>query len=152
MSATLIRVNIAGYSGQAVTLFGAYDHINDMLLVNSDTDYNQADDEKFLKVTNQERDPYRDLLVSDDDLNDAINAFFEMEGMKLLHMEERVKRFNPASKIERDGVDAVGVRYRISPDITNGQLAVMYCCLAAVRQRAVADSIELMGEFSAFSV
>lgn len=151
-STVLIRVNIAGFSGEPASLYGAFDHEDDLLLISDTKDYDPGDAADMLKISNQERDTHRDDLVSDDDLQAAIRAFFEMDGLKLLVIGEKAARHNPSNKIERDGVDEGGVRYRISPDITCSQVAVMFACLAASRQRTVTGALSIMEEISAFSV
>lgn len=151
-STVLLRVNIAGFSGEPVSLYGAFDHEEDLLLVSDSKAYDPGDAPELLKISNQERDTHRDDLVSDDDLQAAIRAFFEMDGLKLLALSEKAARHNPSNKIERDGVDEGGVRYRISPDITCAQVAVMFACLAASRQRTVNGALAFMEEISAFTV
>lgn len=151
-STVLLRVNIAGFGGGAVSLYGAFDHEEDLLFVSDSKDYDPGEAVDLLKISNQERDTHRDDLVTDDDLQDAIRAFFEMEGLKLLVVSERAARHNPSNKIERDGVDEGGVRYRISPDITCAQVAVMFACLAAKRQRSIVGALGMMEEIAAFTV
>lgn len=151
-STILLRVNIAGFHGEPASLYGAFDHAEDLLLISDSKAYDGGPAPDLLKVSNQESDAYRDDLISDDDLQTAIMAFFEMDGLKLLAMAEKAKRHNPTNKIERDGVSETGMRYRISPDITCAQVAVMYACLAAKRQRAVSGALSIMEEVTAFSV
>lgn len=151
-STVLLRVNIAGFSGEPVSLYGAFDHEEDLLLVSDSKTYDPGEATELLKISNQERDTHRDDLVSDDDMQAAIRAFFEMDGLKLLALGEKAARHNPSNKIERDGVDEGGVRYRISPDITCAQVAVMFACLAASRQRTVNGALAFMEEISAFTV
>lgn len=148
----LLRINIAGFHGDPVSLYGAFDHADDLLLISDSKEYDGGPAPDLLKVSNQERDSHRDDLVSDEDMQDAIRAFFEMDGLKLLALGDKAKRHNPSNKIERDGVDEGGVRYRISPDITCSQVAVMFACLAAKRQRSVTGAMSIMEEISAFTV
>lgn len=148
----LLRVNIAGFSGEPVSLIGAFDHEDDLLLISDTKAYTDGDAPAMLKVSNQQRDKFRDDLVGDEQMQDAISAYFEMDGLKLLVLGDRALRHNPANKIERDGVGEGGVRYRISPDITCAQVAVMFACLAATRQRSVTGALSIMDEISSFSV
>lgn len=148
----LLRVNIAGFQGEPVSLYGAFDHADDLLLISESQVYEPGDAPAMLKISNQERDAFRDDLVGDDNMQDAIRAYFEMEGLKLLVLGEKAKRHAPSNKIERDGVDEGGLRYRISPDITCAQVGVMFACLAAKRQRAVGGALNIMEEIGAFSV
>lgn len=148
----LIRVNIAGFSGEPSSLYGAFDHADDLLLISDSKAYDGSDAPNLLKVSNQERDPFRDSLVSDEDMQEAISAYFEMDGLKLLVLGDKAQRHNPGTKIERDGIGEGGVRYRISPDITCSQVGVMFACLAAKRQRSVSGALSIMEEIAAFSV
>lgn len=148
----LIRVNIAGYSGHPVSLYCAFDRASEMLLVHAAKEYDGGDAAGILKVTNQERDTHRDDLLTDEHLQDAIRAYFEMDGLKLLHLDEKPRAHNPANRIERDGVSESGVRYRLSPEITCGQVAVMYACLAASRQRGVSSALDFMTKVLSFTV
>lgn len=148
----LIRVNIAGFSGEPVSLYAAFDHADDLLLISDSKAYEGGEAPDMLKISNQDRDAYRDDLVGDEQLQDAIFAFFEMDGLKLLALSDRAKRHNPGTKIERDGIGEGGVRYRISPDITCAQVGVMFACLAAKRQRGITGALSIMEEISAFSV
>lgn len=151
-STVLIRVNIAGFGGEPVSLYAAFDHADDLLLISDTKAYDGGEAAELLKISNQERDAFRDDLVSDDHMQDAITAYFEMDGLKLLELSDKSKRHNPGTKIERDGVGEGGVRYRISPDITCAQVGVMFACLAAKRQRSVNGALSIMEEISAFSI
>lgn len=137
-----MRINVAGYQGEPVTLYAAYDPANDVLLVARDDKYTPGPRDGYLKITNQERDEARDALFSDEDLSDAISAFFELDGLRLLTLSDTVRRHNPSARIERDGITEAGVKYRISPDMSCAQVGVMVACLFANRQRGVraADS------------
>ena len=149
----LMRVNIAGFSGEAMSLYGAFSYEDDLLLISDSKPYvggpGPAD---MLLISNQERDTHRDYLVGDDDMQAAIRAFFEMDGLKRMSLSDKAKRHNPGNKIEHDGVSEGGVKYRIAPDITCAQVAVMFACLAASRQRTVAGALSIMDEITAFSV
>jgi hypothetical protein len=140
MSGTInFRINIAGFSGAAVTLFAAYNSDRDLLLVVAQAnEYDGGARDGFLKITNQARDDAYDALFdADESINDAIRAYFELDSLQLLSMTQAVQRHVPGTKIERDGFSDSGVKYRIAPDMTNGQVAVMVACLYASNQRNV---------------
>lgn len=141
-----MRVNVAGYAGEAVTLYGAYDPSNDVLLVAKEDKYADGPRPGFLLITNQERDQAREALFTEDDFSEAINAFFELDGLRLLTLSDSVKRHNPSARIERDGINESGVKYRISPDMTCGQVGVMVACLFANRQRGVRSAADFFNE------
>ena len=51
-----MRVNVAGYTGKAVSLYCAYDAETDVLLIAKEGVYEAKPREGFLRVTNQDRD------------------------------------------------------------------------------------------------
>jgi hypothetical protein len=142
-----IRVNIAGFHGSATSLFCAFDPDNDILLIVSEAEqYESTRREGFLHITNQDRDETIDATFNNDEVKDAIVAYFEAESLKLLAYGAKATRCNPASKIERDGIDVNGPRYRIAPDMSNGQVAVLVACRYAALQRHVGSAQEMMDE------
>lgn len=134
------RINIAGFAGSAITLFAAYSFDKDLLLVAKEApEYEGGARDGFLKITNQARDGAYDALFNADvEMADAIKSFFDFEGMHRLTLSQAVQRHGPGTKIERDGFSDTGQKYRIAPDMSCGQVAVMVACLMADRQRGVA--------------
>lgn len=136
--ATKIRVNCAGYQGKAVSVFAAYDPSTDVLAIVRESSYEVAPREGFLRVTTRAADPTHDMVFSEDETKAAIAAFFDLDAMQLVQYMDGLTRLNPTHRIEHNGMDEHGVVYRISPDITNGQVAVLIAAYAAHRQRSVA--------------
>lgn len=138
MSAVLIRVNIAGFQGEPATIFGAYDPATDMLAITKmGKSYDGKALEGFLKITNQTRDVAHDAMFTEEEMPEAIRAFFNLESLKLVALKGDATRCNPAHKVERDGMDEGGLKFRFHPDISNQQVAVLAACLYADRQRAM---------------
>lgn len=136
------RINIAGFMGPPVSLFAAYSHETDLLVIAKDPGaYDASPRDGFLKITNQSRDASYDALFDNDNMADAIKAYFEMESLRLVTIRADVVRHTPGSKIERDGFSDTGVKYRISPDMTSGQVAVMVACLYASQQKGVSAAL-----------
>lgn len=152
MQAIKIRVNIAGYSGAPVSLYCAFDPATDVLLVGRSGEYDGADRDGFLKITNVGSDAANDTLFLNEDTKEAIEAYFEMDSMKSLTLGEQVQRFNPSNQIERDGMDEAGPKYRVAPGITSGQVAVLVACLTAKRQRAHAAAADAFKDFEFLSL
>lgn len=140
-----MRVNVAGYKGAPASIFAAYDPSSEILLVAREAAYEGGVRDGFLKLTNQTRDAAHDAVFTEDDTRGAITSFFELEALKLITLGAAVQRCNPESKIERDGMDERGMKYRISPDISNAQVAVLFASLYAGRQR----SLDVCGDFMA---
>lgn len=148
-----IRVNIAGYAGAAVSVFCAYDPGTDMLLVaRVATEYEPGGRDGFLKVTNMPSDAAFDAVFENDRTKEAIEAYFALESMRLITLADPVARFSPSAKIERDGMDESGPKYRVAPDIGCGQVAVLVASLYARRQRAQAAASEAFEEFRAILI
>lgn len=152
MSHVLMRVNIAGYGGTAVSVFCAYDTESDMLAVSREADYEPTARDGFLKITNQDRDAAYDALFTEELTRNAIGAFFELDALKLLAISPKVQRCNPSNKIERDGMDESGMKYRISPDVTNAQVAVLAASWYANTQRGVSAIREFNEEMRMMSI
>lgn len=95
-------------------------------------------------VTNNPSTDDRDELFTDVELRQAIEDYFAFSGRGLLVIEPAVARHDPRSKIEPDGLDERGRKYRIAPDMTNGQLAVIVACWFAMRQSGVASHLDAM--------
>lgn len=141
-----MRVNVAGYGGQAVSVFAGYDPDSDVLAIVREGPYEVTARDGWLRVTTQDRDPTHDAVFTDDQARDAIAAYFELEAMNLIQFSEGLARLDPKNKIERDGMDESGMKYRIHPEITNGQVAVMIAALSARRQRGAAAADQFMAD------
>lgn len=148
----LMRVNIAGYAGDPVTLFCAWDRSTDLLLVGRTVPYEGGARDGFLLITNQARDAAFDVVITEEELRDAIDAFFALDSLGLINFKEEVQRANPTSKLERDGVDASGTKYRLAPDITNAHVATLIASLYVGRQRDFRDVAEFAEEISLISI
>ncbi len=146
-----MRINVAGYSGTPVSLYCAFDPSTDVLLVARAGDYEDAARDGFLKVSSLASDKEFDMLFESDQTKEAIEAYFEMDSRRMLTLGEQVQRFNPASQIERDGMDESGPKYRVAPGINSGQVAVLVACLVARKQRGHALAAEAFREFELLS-
>lgn len=136
---------MVGYAGPPVTLFAAFDPATDVLaIVKQAPEYESGPRDGFLKISSQERDAHHDALFLEENTRQAITAFFELDALKLISISEKAQRSNPLSKIERDGMDEKGIKYRIAPDITNAQVAVLAASFYAGAQRGAAAAQDFM--------
>lgn len=142
--AVKLRVNVAGHAGDAVSLFCAFDPANEVLIVAVANPYEAGQREGFLRVTTQEQDECFDAVFLEEDMRDAINAFFGLDALQLISLSEKARQHDPKHRIERDGIDEHGTKFRINPDITNAQVAVLIASFYAKRQRNVARTSNLM--------
>lgn len=83
-----------------------------------------------------------DVVFAETDLQEAIRDYFAFAGRGLLEFADQVNAFNPQSKIEPDGLDESGRKFRVGNDISNGQVAVIALCWFAVRQSGFAAQLE----------
>lgn len=149
----LMRVNIVGFAGAPSTLFCAFDPNTDILAVVREGDgYEAGPRDGFLKISSQQRDAHQDALYTEDNTREAITAFFELDALKLINISAKAQRCDPRSKIERDGMDESGMKYRIAPDITNAQVAVLAAAFFAGAQRGAAAAQDFMDDMRLFSL
>lgn len=79
----------------------------------------------------------RDALFRESDMRQAVDDYMRFSGRGLLALDGKVERHNPATKIEPDGLDERGRKYRFAPDISDGQVAVIAMCWLAARQQTI---------------
>lgn len=89
-----------------------------------------------------------DALFTEDQIRDAISDYFSFSGRGLLQFDGGAERMNPTSKIEADGVDERGRKYRVAADINNGQVAVLVLCWFAVRQAGFARQLAAFDDYA----
>lgn len=141
-----IRVNAAGYAGEAKSLICSFDPATDMLLVMKEVPYEDGERPGFLHVTTQVQDRHRDMLFGEDETRDAINAFYGLEGLRLVSLQGDVARLNPSNAIERDGMDESGMKFRFRDSIENGHYAVLIAAYVAQKQRDVRVMTDFFAE------
>ena len=140
MESIRLQASIGGLAagGQmgAETVLGEIDVSTGVLLIDAAATVRPGHTEVRRKgcavLTNNAGADDRDSLFTDADIRDAINDYFGFAGRGLLVLDDAVARLNPATKIEADGLDEHGRKYRIAQDMSNGQLAVIALCWFAV--------------------
>lgn len=146
-----MRVNVAGYGGNPVSLFAAFSPDTGDLLCVDCTDMEMGEIAGFLHVSTTGAEVACDMRFAESDLSQAIQDYFLMDGMKSVHLEKSVSRFKPTNKIQADGVDINGVKYKLDGEVKNGHVAILAACFAAQRQRQVANSMEAMDDLGELS-
>lgn len=150
-----LQATIGGLAAQAsVTaeaIFGALDPTTGVLLVDMSKTIKPGARETRLTdcavlTNNASCDDY-DSLFTEEDIRDAIGDYYSFAGRGLLRLDASVARFDPASKIEPDGLDDRGRKYRIATDMSNGQLAVIALCWFAVRQSGFSRQLESFDDY-----
>lgn len=132
-----IMVTIGGYGGagaEPITLGAFKNNVLGVTVVKGKVAYREVPDEGVAFVTNMRLTNY-DCLFRDEDLSGAIIAFKEAEGMGTFLFDDDAARFRP--RIESDGVDTNGQKYRLAADISNGEMAALALAHFLSRQRSV---------------
>lgn len=147
-----IQSTIVGYFGKPCTLFSAYDQDARVLVVSVEAAYRSARRDECMIITN-DTNIERDLLFSEDELQDSIGSFFNMQGgvasdgkSGRLVFADKAARANPSQSIEKDGMDKTGQRYRIAESISSAQIAALATCWYAESRIAVIDNVITMAD------
>lgn len=144
-----LQVVIGGYMGQPVTIGCVIDDDTGVLSVAKVFDHSEKRMEGFAVVSNMDL-PDCDFLFTDKHLRDAIRSYFARVGQDMVGIAQQLARFDPTNRIEKDAVDETGPRYRISPDIDNGQVAVLAAVAFAESQRPVNAALSAMQDLNDF--
>lgn len=129
-----IIASITGYGSEPISLAAFLDHATGVLAIIMPVNYREARDSDMAFVTNTKAPDY-DCLFQEEHLADAIRAFREAEGTGMIALSDTTQRFRP--RIETDGVNESGQKYRLHPDLNNGEVAVLALAHFMQRQRAV---------------
>lgn len=132
-----ILVTVGGYGGagaKPVTLAAIRDDATGILSVAKEVKYRDVAPPGFAFVTNM-RLPNYDCLFEEEHLQGAILAYKEGEGLTTFVIDDEVAKFRP--RIETDGVDTKGQKYRLDGEITNGEMAVLALAHFQSRQRSI---------------
>ncbi|MDF0506513.1 hypothetical protein POK33_37810 [Burkholderia cenocepacia] len=125
-----VQAIISGYQGPAVNLVGAMDAETGLFIIARE----QGFDERIpgaLVVSNQSRMEDRDRLFDEDKLQRAIHLYFGMKGQGLIELLPVVTKHDPGARIEPDSMNERGTRYRLMPELSNGNVAVLAMVEAA---------------------
>jgi hypothetical protein len=160
MEPILLQASVGGLaphaSDAAETVIGALDVPTGVLLVHSTRPVKRGTLEVrqlgCAVATNNPATDDRDLLFQESDFRDAIGDYYSFAGRGLLVLADPVRKHDPSSKIEPDGLDERGRRYRFANDISNGQIAVVVMCWAALRQQAFARQLTAFDDFADLDV
>lgn len=151
-----MQVTIGGMSARpgssGMTLFGELDVATGLLLIDEARSVAPgvpvARRGECAMLTNDATAPDYDALFTDADIRAAITDYYSFQGRSLLMLEDAVRQFDPGSKIEPDGIDEHGRKFRVAPDISDGQVAVMVMCWFAMRQTGTNAQIAVFDELA----
>lgn len=151
-----ILVSIGGYGGtgaEAITLFANRDEATGVLVVLKKEEYTETPRPGHAFVTNMKLPNY-DCLFKEEHLSDAIRAYKEALGLDTIVLAPEALKYAP--RIESDGVDTQGQKYRLHAAMSNGELAVLALAHFMSRQRAISATAgaanKLFSMYEIFSV
>lgn len=146
-----MRINVAGYGDRPVSLFAVFAPDTGDLLCSECGEMEMGSIPGFLHVSTTGAEVTCDMRFNEKDLAQAISDYFMMEGMGAVSIDSAITRFKPTNKIQADGVDVSGVKYKLAPDVKNGHVAIIAACFAAQRQRQVSNTMEAMDDLKELS-
>lgn len=132
MTTVRIQAEITGYSGKAANVLGALDMDSGLFIVARELAPNERI-EGAIVVSNDPRSERRDSLFDEDKLQNAIRLFFRAQATGMIELLPNVAKFDPSHKIEANGLDENGSKYRLAADVGNGNIAVLALMDAADR-------------------
>ncbi len=135
MAETLkIQANIQGFSkDKGITIFGALSLDTGVAVVAKEATFTNTAHDGFYVISSAKGQERRDLLFTVEELQQAIAAYIELDARGVLVIGDALARYNPQSKYDHDGFDEKGPKYRLSPDINSGHIAVMAIAMVAKR-------------------
>lgn len=155
----LIQAAIVGYAGSPKTLYSVYNPGIGILAISRLGSFNPVRRPHTALVTNDAAVDDRDSLFTENDLHDAIDAYFSLlhsrtkdgHSSRLTYSQEiSVGSVSPESRIERESIDVNGSKYRIAGDISCAQIACLATCLFAQHSDAVVASEKMFDDLNAF--
>lgn len=132
-----IIVSVAGYGGtgsKPITLGASRDDATGVMTIAKEVTYREEPPPGYAFVTNMRLRNY-DCLFTEEHLQSAILAYKEGEGLTTFILDDDVAKYRP--RIETDGIDVHGQKYRLAADISNGEIAVLALAHFQSRQRTV---------------
>jgi hypothetical protein len=152
-SSIRLQVTIGGIAQRgngAVMLLGEYDLASGVLLIDTEKTLAAGAKEKRIgdsaTLSNNAQSEARDMLFTEEHLADAIRAFFDLDGRKLLILDEGLERLNPHSRLQVKSIEEKGRKYELAQDITDGQVAVLAMCWFAMKQAGVAAHMDALDD------
>jgi hypothetical protein len=128
-----LHAEVTGYGGPAASVMAALDPDSGLLVVAKELKLGERLDDVMV-TSNDPRSERRDRLFTEDDLQDAIRLFFRAKSTGMIELLPTVAKHEPSHKIETNGMDENGTKYRLAAEITNGNIAIL--ALVSLADRA----------------
>jgi hypothetical protein len=145
---TPIQAIFAGFMNKPAALYSVYDDERLVLAVSVMAEFTRERREGCVLITNDSTLPDYDVLFTEEKFQDAISCYFTLlngvavdNASKRLVIADKAMRSDPAIALEVDGMNETGTKYRISPDITSAQMAVLATAWYAATKAGLADRV-----------
>lgn len=146
----VIQASIAGYEGKASTILAKYSADSGIVTIAAEKPFSRDRLAKEVAMISNLDVPERDWFFSEDELGVAISAYFEAKGQGEIIIVDALNRYLPDNKIEKDTVDEKGRNFRISPDVENGQVAILAIVAYVRKNKAANAAIDMMQDMADF--
>jgi hypothetical protein len=144
-----IQAEITGYGGPAANLLGALDSESGLLIVAKELDMGERQPDALV-ASNDPRSERRDRLFTEADLQDAIRLYFRATSTGMIELLANVAKHEVAHRIQKSGINENGTRYELSPEITNGSVAVLALVLLADNAYKAQSATDFSSELAEF--
>ncbi len=143
-----LRINIGGFgTDEPVSVRAAIDVASGRVRIATEGPLEVKDRPGWVLVSNLMFGDQRvDVQFRQDDLRAAIGAYFDMSSMQLLSFAPGMERCRPDAKIESDGMDERGRRYRVMPDCGNRHVAVTVAAWYASQQLGMDAAMDMFDD------
>jgi hypothetical protein len=143
-----IQISCAGFKGEPVTLLAKRDTTTGVLFIVKKVAYRENRVKPGFAVVSDVDLDEADFRFTDKHLRGAITAYYSRMAQGHIDIDSKLSRYNPNNKIEPDGVDESGRKYRISPDIDNGQIGVLAVVAFIEAQKPINAAVSMADEIT----
>lgn len=145
-----IQTTIAGFKGEPKTLIGNLDERTGVLVMVKEVKHRESRIAPDMALVSNLALADLDFTFKDEHIRDTIRAYYTRKAQLTLDVMNEIRSCEPDNMIEQDAVDEGGRRYRISPDITNGQIAVLAAVAFVEHQTGFSAAISVANELAEF--
>lgn len=149
-----LQANIEGFLGKPASLFGVMDKKLGVLNISVLASKKMNRQPDCILITNVPKVDH-DFYADEVQLREAIVAYYRLKNgyaddneTPLLNFGSKVGSCDPSSTIELNGVSETGMDYRISPDISNQQVAALMMCLYITKMVVIDDCLSMLDDIN----
>lgn len=145
-----IQSTIAGFKGERKTVLGNLDERTGVIVMAREVKYTEKRMAPDIAVVSNLDLEDIDFRFTDKHIGEAIRVYYTRKAQLTLDVLNEIQNFDPGNMIEPDAVDEGGRRYRISPDITNGQMSVLAAVAFVEHQAGFKAAVSMADEIADF--